>query len=246
MPIDWFTVGAQVFNFLLLVALLRIFLYRPILNVMDKREEKITSRLKEAKQQCDDAAARQRELEDQRKSFEETKDSLLAEAKKDVEKRRKQLVEEARNTADAAKEKWLIQVGEERDSFLQDLRRRVARDTCSLARKALADLADAKLEAQMTRLFLDRLSTERETITAADAKNGIVVRSAFDLPEPVRDEVRKTLCDLLDTTSAPSFETDSKLLCGIELRIGNYKIGWSIEDYLGEFEERLKEAIADQ
>ncbi len=246
MPIDWFTVGAQVFNFLLLVALLRIFLYRPVLDAMDRREERIISRLKEAKQQRDQAEARQRELEDQRKRFEEEKASLLAEAKLDVEMRRKQLVEEARKSADTAKDKWLSQMSDERDSFLQDLRRRVARDTCSLARKTLADLADANLEMQMTRRFLDRLRQESETIREADAKREITVRSAFDFSETWRDEVRNNLCGLMGSDCDPQFETDRELLCGMELRIGDRKISWNIGDYMDDFEERLKEVIAEK
>jgi F-type H+-transporting ATPase subunit b len=246
MPIDWFTIGAQVFNFLLLVALLRIFLYRPILDAMDRREEKITSRLEEAEQKRDDAEDQQRKLEQQRRDFEENKDSLLTEVREDAEKRRKQLVEEAREKADAARDKWLSQVDEERDSFLQDLRRRVARETCSLARKALANLADAKLEEQMTRLFLARLGKEHDSIKGASMESGVIVRSAFDLTKSVRDEVRKTLQDLPGGGDEPRFETDSDLLCGIELRIGDRKIGWSVEGYLDDFEGRLKEAIAEK
>ena len=37
MLIDWFTVGAQIVNFLVLVGLLKYFLYEPILKAMDKR-----------------------------------------------------------------------------------------------------------------------------------------------------------------------------------------------------------------
>jgi F-type H+-transporting ATPase subunit b len=39
MLIDWFTVGAQAVNFLILVWLLKRFLYRPVLAAVDAREE---------------------------------------------------------------------------------------------------------------------------------------------------------------------------------------------------------------
>ena len=38
MLIDWFTVGAQALNFVILVWLLKHFLYKPILNAIDVRE----------------------------------------------------------------------------------------------------------------------------------------------------------------------------------------------------------------
>jgi F-type H+-transporting ATPase subunit b len=49
MLIDWFTVVAQIINFLILVALLKHFLYGRIIKAMDQREERINSRLEEAK-----------------------------------------------------------------------------------------------------------------------------------------------------------------------------------------------------
>ena len=48
MLIDWFTVGAQAVNFLVLVWLLRRFLYRPILKAIDAREKRIADQLADA------------------------------------------------------------------------------------------------------------------------------------------------------------------------------------------------------
>jgi len=48
MLIDWFTVGAQALNFLILVWLLKHFLYQPILNAIDAREKLIAKELADA------------------------------------------------------------------------------------------------------------------------------------------------------------------------------------------------------
>ncbi|MFQ3186924.1 MAG: F-type H+-transporting ATPase subunit b, partial [Marinomonas primoryensis] len=48
MLIDWFTVIAQLINFLVLVWLLKRFLYRPILNAIDAREKRIADELADA------------------------------------------------------------------------------------------------------------------------------------------------------------------------------------------------------
>ncbi len=50
MLINWFVVAAQIINFLILVALLKRFLYGPIVAAMTAREDKIAGRLKEAQQ----------------------------------------------------------------------------------------------------------------------------------------------------------------------------------------------------
>ncbi|MGA2191158.1 MAG: F0F1 ATP synthase subunit B, partial [Steroidobacteraceae bacterium] len=43
MLIDWFTVGAQALNFIILVWLLKRYLYKPILNAIDAREKRIAA-----------------------------------------------------------------------------------------------------------------------------------------------------------------------------------------------------------
>ena len=48
MEVDWFTVIAQILNFLVLVWLLKRFLYKPVLNAIDEREKKIASELEDA------------------------------------------------------------------------------------------------------------------------------------------------------------------------------------------------------
>ena len=53
--IDWFTVSAQIINFLILVFLLKRFLYGPVIRAMDKREEAIAGRLKDAGQKQEEA-----------------------------------------------------------------------------------------------------------------------------------------------------------------------------------------------
>ncbi len=48
MLIDWFTVGAQVVNFAILVWLLKRFLYKPIIDAIDAREKRIALALADA------------------------------------------------------------------------------------------------------------------------------------------------------------------------------------------------------
>jgi len=48
MLIDWFTVGAQALNFIILVWLLKRFLYKPILGAVDAREKRIAAELADA------------------------------------------------------------------------------------------------------------------------------------------------------------------------------------------------------
>ncbi len=55
MQINWFTVVAQIINFLVLVWLMKKYLYKPILDAVDEREKKIAAELKDAKSKMTEA-----------------------------------------------------------------------------------------------------------------------------------------------------------------------------------------------
>ena len=92
MLIDPFTVGAQIVNFLILVGLLKYFLYGPIVSAMDKREEKIRSRLNDAERKKEEAEAERSGYEKERKEMEDQREKLLEEAEDEAEQRRKKLL----------------------------------------------------------------------------------------------------------------------------------------------------------
>ena len=69
MLIDWFTVGAQVVNFIILIWLLKRFLYRPILTAIDTREQRIAAELA-------DAATKQLQATQERTTFENKRQAL--------------------------------------------------------------------------------------------------------------------------------------------------------------------------
>ena len=76
MLIDWFTVGAQALNFLILVWLMKRFLYKPVLHAIDEREKRIAAELAdaaakkaEAAKERDEFQHKQADLDQQRAAF---------------------------------------------------------------------------------------------------------------------------------------------------------------------------------
>ena len=69
MKINWFTVIAQVINFLILVWLLKKFLYKPILNAVNDREKKISDELKDAASQKEAAQKEQDDFKKNSRTF---------------------------------------------------------------------------------------------------------------------------------------------------------------------------------
>ena len=97
MLINWFTVLAQIVNFLILVVLLKFFLYDRIIKAMDEREAKIRARLNEAKAKAKEAEQEADAFRSRNKELENKREAMLAQAKEEAEAHRKALTEQARH-----------------------------------------------------------------------------------------------------------------------------------------------------
>ncbi|MBL8296436.1 MAG: hypothetical protein JNN08_31615, partial [Bryobacterales bacterium] len=122
MLIDWFTVGAQIVNFLVLVWLLKKFLYGPIVHAVDEREGRIAGRLAEAKEKEEQAAQERAQYEAKIQELEATHESMLAQMRAEVERNQSELIEKARARVQALETEWQEEVDRERREFLAGLR----------------------------------------------------------------------------------------------------------------------------
>lgn len=236
MLIDPVTVIAQIVNFLILMALLKHFLYDRVLNAMDAREERIRSRLESAKEREQTAEKTLADYREQQRELEETRETELEKARQAAEERRNELIDQAREEVDRKRDQWRRALREDRAALLRDLRNTAGERVFAVCRKVLADLADADLQDQTVRRFLERLETK-----ALDAAEGEVhVRAGFDLRADHRDRLAEALgvsADDLEVT------TDADLILGVEARIGDRKVAWSAGDYLSELEAAVRERL---
>lgn len=252
MLIDWFTVIAQIINFLILLFLLRRFLYKPILNAMDEREKKITLSQREAQRVKQEA---QKEAENYRRLNHELhtqREHLFSQAEVEAEEQRKAMLHEARHEVEQAQSAWYRAVQQEKESLLHELNQRAGQQTLAIARRALADLADTELEAQIVEEFLKRLKHledhQKERLAGSADKPGdsLFVRTSFALSQEQIERIRHAVRDYLGYTRPLEFETDSHLLCGIELKTTGQKVSWNLSSYLDELQENLFEAFRDR
>lgn len=249
MEIDTFTVIAQIVNFLILVYLLKRFLYRPVLAAMDRREAGITQRLRQA---ADQSALAEQEAEAFRAksaSLEAQRESLMRDLHHDVEQRRDAMLESLRQDVAETGRRWREQVERERQSFLRELRQQLSAQVCHLSREALRELADAELEARLVRTFLRKLpdlpdEDKQPFRGAASEGQTITVVSALPLAEPLQSELAGAVQNALNLSQPPAFKEDSHLICGLEVRVPGYQIGWSLAEHLAEVEASLSAHLA--
>jgi F-type H+-transporting ATPase subunit b len=249
MQIDWFTFGAQIANFLILVWLLRRFLYGPITSAMAEREQRIADQFEEAREKQEEAEAQIAEYRQKREELAAAREERLAEAEAAARERRQEMIEEARAEVERIEEQWTDALRRERADFLQDLTRRTSQEMLELIRRALRDLADADLERRLVRVFLDHLrdleASRAEALSGAvrTHPDDVLVRTAFDLDEEQRRALTDTLRAVTDTEAEPSFEREAALGLGVEIRAGGHKIAWNLDSYVAQLEERVRSQL---
>src|SRR6516162_6946694 len=249
MLIDWFTVAAQSINFLLLVWLLKRFLYKPILSAMDAREQRIARQLQDAEAQKHEAEAQSKGLRAANEEFARQKQALLDQAKAEAEDTRERLTEEARAEIEARRLRWRESLREEENALQAEITSCVQEEIMAISRHALHDLAGIELEQQIAAAFVCRLKKlddhEREHL-ASDVKiseKPMMIRSAFDLPPAIRLEIESVVRELLGPHLTLGYERVPGLIAGVELSSGGRKISWSISGYLCALEKRLRRVV---
>jgi len=246
--IDWFTVAAQALNFLVLVWLLKRFLYQPVLDAISAREARIAKQLADAAAQAAAAASEREQFEHKNAQFDAQRAALLDAAGVQVKAEGARLLELARQQADALRSRLEDAWRDERQLLAAQISRRTRDEVFAIARQTLADLASAGLEETMTRVLVGRLAaladSDRSLLAAAGAAP--VVRSAFDLPAPQRAAIEQAVAGPGGAAVPLSYQTVPGLVSGIELSTSGHKLAWSINDYLDALERSADATLADE
>ena len=247
MAIDWFTIGAQILNFLVLVWLLKRFLYQPVLDAIAKREKRIAASLADAAASKSQAAKDRVTLQAKNDAFDKERAALLAKATEDANDERRRLIDAARKAADALGEKQKKALASDAKNLSTQIAHRAEVEVVAIARKALADMADTKLEERMTDLFVHKLGALKGPAKTAIAKmvasptERATIRSAFDLPAKQHTAIQKAINETFATEVDLRFVTAPELVSGIEFVAGGQKLAWSISDYLKSLEKSVSQ-----
>lgn len=249
MPIDWFTVAAQAINFLLLVWLMKRFLYKPVLRAIDAREKRIEEQLADARAQKMEALEEKEEFQRKNEIFDQERTELMNAAAEEAKSEKIRLLEEARASAEELQAKWREGLEKDASRLEEDFQSRVRKDVFFIVRKTLSDLAGEELEGKIIDLFLRRLEAmDEETRTSLapvskDPDGSVQLRTAFPLTEKQQKRIAQEVKRLFALKGEPKFTVEEDLLAGIELSAKGQKISWTIDDYLLSLRESVEDLM---
>ncbi|MEO6850971.1 MAG: F0F1 ATP synthase subunit B [Mucilaginibacter sp.] len=251
MQINWFTVIAQIINFLVLVWLMKKYLYKPILQAIDEREKKIAAELADAKSKMAEAKKEQDEFQKKNDAFDQHKKKMMDQATSDAETERQRLLDAAKKEAAGVKKKLEEASKELQENLSDELSQKMQNEIFSITKKALSDLASTSLEKQTVGIFIRNIKaiTDKDKKHFVDAFHSlsapVVVNSAFELPDKEQKSVEKAIAGILGNDIEYQFKTDPKMISGIELATNGYKLSWSFSAYINSLEKSLTEKISE-
>lgn len=239
MLIDWFTVLAQIVNFLILIYLLKRFLYGPIIRAMEEREKKMAAALDRAENAEKKASQRSQELERERQDLLRSKEKLLTEAKAEVETWRESTLKASKEEIASLRRSWMERLDADRQAFLKALKRRIAEQIIHISDKVLKDLANENLEQQVIRIFLEKVSETKDEFSQKDLSRDVSVQSGLPLSEDQVQEIRKQMEQWFSVTSPIKFHVLPDLGMGIQVIAGDRKVAWNLVEYLENLEKEI-------
>jgi F-type H+-transporting ATPase subunit b len=249
MLIDWFTIFAQLINFLVLVWLLKRFLYKPILNAIDEREVQIAKKISEAKKIELEAKKERDELQAKIKKIDNNRTELLSQATSEAEAERDRLFEKAQRDAQIFTKNKHDDFEREEKEFHKKIIGQTQDQVFTIIRKVLLDLAGASLESQVVEVFVRRLSeidekTKKEMISSfSSTMNQGTLRSMANLTLKQRTAIESVINDFFKNKVNIKYEIKPDLLSGLEFIMNGQRLAWSIDDYLTSLEKEVHEFV---
>jgi F-type H+-transporting ATPase subunit b len=239
MTIDWWTLGLQLINFLVLVWLLQRFLYKPALEIIAKRKKMVEQAFEEASETEQSAADAQQKFENEQVQLAQSRQELMQQTHAELEKERQQILDDARAEAASLLDSARQQMQSERVAALKDTKTEIADLAADMAATLLQQVAADNPQADLASGFLTRLvdrlkqlpEEERQSLhqDANGSAEGLCVITSTPLPDDQQEHWRDAISQQLGTLSNLSFESDPEILGGVELRFPHavLSLAWS-------------------
>lgn len=208
MGIDWFTLLAQITNFIILMWILKKFLFERIVSMMNAREQAIADRLAEAARLQQTALAEGEQLRQQQQQLAAETDRLLAEAKQQAEQVKQQLVGQAKQHSEQVKQALLGQWQQEQTEIRHQLQSLFGKQVLSTTEQLVRQLADTDLQTHWNRHFANQLQSldpdqTRRLIDSLPADEPhLTIASSVPLDDDQRQQWHQRLSQLIAAQTA--------------------------------------------
>jgi len=231
----------QILNFLIVFVILRAFVYKPLLNLLEKRRTAIAKGLEDARVA---AEARENAEDEARKIIEEAQAKAAEEirlASEKAENAGRDMIAQAENEITKERKAAMADIEQERDIILADIRSQVAALAIAAAQRLVGEALDEKRQHSLIEEFFSGVKAGK-VVVLDDIKftgESAEVVSALPLTDEEKEIIRK---DLLAKSGSEEFffRVDPGILGGLVIKIGDKVLDGSVSGQLESMRQRVK------
>ena len=244
MGIDWLTLLAQIINLTVLIWLLKRFLYKPILKIVEARQSLIATEIQQAKDATKEAEAQLEMYQKKVADFDQERNTLFQEAMQEAQNFKDKLTGESKQAIQLSKKNWQQELSQEKQSFDEGLQNAIVANFKTFASDALHDMADEDLSARIIAKFYDQMkhlsASDRKKFASEAVPTKLYKKTKYDLKEFILD-----WCGAKSDSVRFEYKQNTALICGIAIKTGEQMISWNLASYLDEFKNNMDTAFAE-
>lgn len=234
---------AHALSFGILLVVLIAWVFKPLLNVMDKRKQTIARGLEDARVAAEARANAEREAnriitEAQTRSAE-----IVREATERAGKVEQEIRASAETEVTRARESAMAELEDERNRMLSDLRGQIVALAIAAAQKLIGENLDERRQHTLVNEFFSGVRSGTVSIiedVPLDGGQAAEVTSALPLTEEEQAAVRQQFLQKLGGAATVSFRVDPTILGGLVVRVGDQVIDGSVANRLEDLRQNLR------
>lgn len=248
MELNWSTFVLEIINFLVLVWILKRFLYQPVLAVVAKRRAGIEQSLKEAQSARAQAGELQEQYENRLAAWEREKQAARETLRHEIDTERTRLLDGLKASLEQERERARVADERRLGDALHRNEQAALRQGAEFAARLVSRLAGPDLEARLLALVLEELEElapeRREALreTVAGKNRVIVVASAYPIDAKRRADLKAALVAVFGESAEPAFQQDPSLIAGLRIVSGPWSMQANLQDELKSFAESAYES----
>lgn len=250
MSIDWFTLIVQIINLIVLLFLLRRFLYLPLLKAVEIRQKIIADELKNAENSRLKAEKAEKMCLQKAQQIEQERQQVLADVQIEAEKIAIALRQQAEDQYHKELRQWQQHLQNDQKSFDIAVQKLTAEHFNRFAEKAFKQMANADLNDWIIDRFMQKIkdmsAMEKDKLCIKFQQDYIVyIQSAGKLSDERIKTLKAFLHKELNISANTRFEhrVNEELVSGISVQMGDFAIEWSLSGYLEEFKQTMTSEI---
>lgn len=242
MTISWFEIIAQIINFFILLFILQKLLYKPVLNAMATRQERIQKFQVEADEKMNEAKGLINEYDSKIADVDNEKREILANARKEAQEKKNSLLEDYEAEAQAKRKAYLKEIEDEKEKFLTNLSKRLGTSAVKIAGHILDTISSKEIEEEVFKNFIKTLEKLDEQIpdpNALEEETHLIIQSSRELTRYEKETIENTIKKQVESFENIDYEVDESLILGHELDLETYTIHTNIKNYLEKIEKDI-------